>query len=242
MPTSKPKTAPSDRPARSRARAIPETPAPAGPKPPARQRILAAARELLLGSDGFTDFNIDAVARKAGVTRMTVYYQFGTKRGLLEAVFDELAAHGELAERLPAAFQQADPEAALDAFVDAFTHFWASDRTVIKRIRSLAVLDPELEQAHTARDEWRLGGAKVILGRLASSAAQITPAQVDEKAMILQAVTSFEMYDNLAARGLPHEKILSSLQALARAVVGLEPRIPSAHRRRRASAVQQRRG
>jgi AcrR family transcriptional regulator len=240
MPTPKPKTAPSNRPARSRARAVPKTPA--GSKPPARQRILAAARELLLGSDGFTDFSIDAVARKAGVTRMTVYYQFGNKRGLLEAVFDELAARGELAQRLPAAFQQADLEAGLDAFVAAFAHFWASDRTVIKRVRSLAVLDPELEQAHTARDEWRLGGAKVILSRLASSAAQITPAQVDEKAMILQAVTSFEMYDNLAARGLSHQKILSSLQALARAVVGLEPRISSPNRRRPAGAGQQRRG
>ena len=240
MPTSKPKTAPPDRPGRSRARAVPETPAPARSKAPARQRILAAARELLLGSDGFTDFNIDAVARKAGVTRMTVYYQFGNKGGLLEAVFDELATRGELAERLPGAFQQADPEAALDAFVAAFAHFWASDRTVIKRVRSLAVLDPELEQAHTARDEWRLGGAKVILGRLASSVVRITPAQVDEKAMILQAVTSFEMYDNLAARGLSHGKILSSLQALARAVVGLEPRISSANRRPRAG--QQRRG
>jgi AcrR family transcriptional regulator len=242
MPTSKANAAPPDRPARSRARPVPETPASAGPKAPARQRILAAARELLLGSDGFTDLNIDAVARKAGVTRMTVYYQFGNKRGLLEAVFDELAARGELAERLPGAFQQADPEAALDAFVAAFAHFWASDRTVIKRVRSLAVLDRELEQAHTARDEWRLGGAKVILGRFATSASRINPAQVDEKAAILQAVTSFEMYDNLAARGLPHEKILSSLQALARAVVGLEPRIPLAHRRRRVSAVQQRRG
>src|ERR1700737_3796704 len=224
MPTSKPKAAAPNRPAQRRARTVPETPPPARSKAPARQRILAAARELLLGNDGFTDFNIDAVARKAGVTRMTVYYQFGNKRGLLEAVFDELATRGELAERLPGAFQQADPEAALDAFVDAFAYFWASDRTVIKRVRSLAVLDPELEQAHTARDEWRLGGAKVIMGRLASSAVRITPAQVDEKAMILQAVTSFEMYENLGARGLSDSKILTSLQALARAVVGLEPR------------------
>lgn len=214
--------------------------APARPEGSARQRILVAAREVLLGSDGFTDFNIDAVARKAGVTRMTVYYQFGTKRGLLEAVFDEIAARGELGERLPAAFQQTDPQVALDAFVAAFAHFWASDRTVIKRVRSLAVLDPELEQAHTARDEWRLGGAKTILGRLASSLVRLTPAQLEEKAVLLQAVTSFEMYDNLAARGLPHDKILSSLQALARAGVGLDPRISPANRRRRAG--QQPRG
>ena len=59
-----------------------------------RARILAAARELLLTSDTFTGFSIDAVARQADVARMTVYHQFGSKIGLLEALSDSLAAHG----------------------------------------------------------------------------------------------------------------------------------------------------
>ena len=32
---------------------------------------------------------IDAVARQAGVARMTVYYQFESKKGLLEALLDD---------------------------------------------------------------------------------------------------------------------------------------------------------
>jgi len=51
-----------------------------------RARILAAARELLMARDGFNGFSIDAVAREADVARMTVYYQFGSKIGLLEAL------------------------------------------------------------------------------------------------------------------------------------------------------------
>ena len=61
-----------------------------------RARILAAARELLAASDGLTGFSIEAVARQADVARMTVYYQFGSKPGLLEALFDDLAARGQI--------------------------------------------------------------------------------------------------------------------------------------------------
>ncbi len=43
---------------------------------------------------GLFGFTVDAVAREAGVARMTVYYQFGSKAGLLEAIFDSLAVRG----------------------------------------------------------------------------------------------------------------------------------------------------
>ena len=38
-----------------------------------RERILAAARSLLLAED-FSEFTMEAVARKADVSRLTVYY------------------------------------------------------------------------------------------------------------------------------------------------------------------------
>ena len=41
---------------------------------------------------------VDAVARRADVARATVYYQFGSKTGLLEAVRDDLAEAGGMAE------------------------------------------------------------------------------------------------------------------------------------------------
>ena len=47
-----------------------------------RSRILNAARSQL---EEEASFSIDAVARRADVARMTVYYQFGSRRGLLEA-------------------------------------------------------------------------------------------------------------------------------------------------------------
>src|SRR5438093_8445964 len=107
-----------------------------------RTRVIAAARELLTASGGFTGFTIDAVAQPAGVARMTVYYQFGSKAGLLEALFDDLAARGGM-DQLPAAFSRADPLDALAEFIAIFCRFWASERPLIRRLQGLAALDPD---------------------------------------------------------------------------------------------------
>src|SRR5262249_8800491 len=87
-----------------------------------RARIVKAALELLR-EGSVTEFSIDAVARRADVVRMTVYYQFGARRGLLEAVFDELAARG-LVPHLRAAYAHADAPQRLDGLVAAFGRFW----------------------------------------------------------------------------------------------------------------------
>ncbi len=71
-----------------------------------RTRIVFAARELLAAPDGVSGFTVDAVAAQSGVARMTVFNQFGSKSGLLEALFDDLAARG-LVARLRPIFGQA---------------------------------------------------------------------------------------------------------------------------------------
>src|SRR5215469_3814524 len=79
-----------------------------------RARIVNAARALLMASEGFSTFSIDQVARQADVARMTVYHQFGSKRGLLEALCDAQAASGGM-DQLATAFRKPDP---LDALHD----------------------------------------------------------------------------------------------------------------------------
>ena len=84
-----------------------------------RTRILDAARDQLARE---SSFSIEAVARRADVARMTVYNQFESKAGLLEALFDALAASGPFAQ-MPDIFRQPDPIAALDAFVGVLSGF-----------------------------------------------------------------------------------------------------------------------
>src|SRR5262245_18669028 len=122
-----------------------------------RLRIIHAARELLMAPDGYSRFSIEAVARQADVARMTVYYQFGSKIGLLEALSDYLAAKGGL-EQLSTAFCRAEPLEVLEAYINIFSHFWEADRMVIRRLRALTALDPDFAQVVQARNERRLEG------------------------------------------------------------------------------------
>src|SRR6266478_6164475 len=88
-----------------------------------RDRVIEAAARTLREDASISSFSLDNVAKVAGVTRLTVYNQFGSRRALLEAVFDEIARQGGLA-RIPDAMAITDPRAALDRLVEIFCAFW----------------------------------------------------------------------------------------------------------------------
>jgi AcrR family transcriptional regulator len=186
-----------------------------------RSRIVAAARELLAAPGGFSGFTIDEVVAQAGVARMTVYNQFGSKRGLLEALFDVLAARG-LVERLRAAFARPEPREALAEFIAAFGGFWSSDRIVIRRIRGLASIDPDFEQGVRARDERRRQGLRTIVGRLAETYNTPSPVARDEVIDVLHTLTSFETFDNLAGTTRSPEEVVPLVCRLAHAALELD--------------------
>jgi AcrR family transcriptional regulator len=191
-----------------------------------RARIVAAARALLAAPEGFSGFTVDAVAGQAGVARMTVYNQFGSKMGLLEALFDDLAARG-LVERLRAAFGQPEPRAALAAVIAAFGSFWHSDRVVIRRIRGLAAIDVDFEQAVRARDERRREALRTVIGRFAEGRQKPPPHAGDEVIDVLHTLTSFETFDNLAGAARSPEEVIPVVCRLADAVLGLDAGRPA---------------
>jgi AcrR family transcriptional regulator len=184
-----------------------------------RARILEAARELLADASGIGGFTVDAVAARADVSRMTVYYQFGSKTGLLEALFDELAAAGELAERAMAALQLPHPTEALSAYVAAFARFWSSERLVIRRLRSLGALDPQVGQGIQARDARRRAGLRLLVGRLADQDGYPEEHSLDEAVATLHMLTSFEAFDALAGPDRSPEEVVPAIQRLIAAAL-----------------------
>ena len=179
-----------------------------------RSKILAAARQQLETEDSFS---IDAVARRADVARMTVYYQFGSKRGLLEALFDSLAARGGL-RGLPSAFQQVDPSVALEGLIHVFARFWSSDRLVLRRLRAMAALDPELDEVLRERNEGRRQGLRVIVSRLDLRGERKGKAASD-LVDVLFALTSFENFDVLAGPERTPEQVAPLVKRAAAAIV-----------------------
>jgi AcrR family transcriptional regulator len=186
-----------------------------------RARILAAARALLTADEGFAGFSIDAVARRADVARMTVYYQFGSRVGLLEALSDDLAARGGM-ERLADAFRRPDALAALEEFIAVFGRFWAADRLVTRRLRALAALDSDFAQVIRARDERRREGLRVLVQRLGKQHGQLASEANDEAVAVLHMLTSFESFDTLAGTTCSPVDITLLVQQLARAALGLD--------------------
>jgi AcrR family transcriptional regulator len=180
-----------------------------------RSKILEAARAQL---ETEASFSIDSVARRADVARMTVYYQFGSRRGLLEALFDRLAARGGL-RGLASAFQQTEPRVALDGLIDVFARFWSSDRVVLRRLRALAALDPELDELLRDRNEGRRQGLRVIVGRLEVD-RDTSGRPASELVDVLFALTSFENFDVLAGPGRTPEQVAPLVKRAAAAIVG----------------------
>jgi len=186
-----------------------------------RARIINAARELLAESSGFSGFSIDAVARQADVARMTVYHQFGSKIGLLEALSDSLAAHGGM-EHLADAFRRPEPLDALDEYITVFGRFWSADRLVMRRLRALAALDPDFEHVIRTRDEWRRQGLRVIVQRFAEKHGRPAPEALDEAINVLFTLIGFECFDTLAGPTRSIEEVAPMMQRLARAALGLD--------------------
>jgi AcrR family transcriptional regulator len=167
------------------------------------------------------------VAKAAGVTRLTVYHQFGSRRGLLEAVFDEIAEQGGLAQ-IPEAMAMSDPRAALDRLVEIFCAFWSSDQAV-GRLHEAMATDPEFAQALIERNERRRKTVAGLLGRLVGKTAS-SRARQDGIDMIF-ALTSFPMFAMLS-RDRAADDLCKLIRSACRGALALLPDGRSAARRR----------
>ena len=179
-----------------------------------RSRILSAARLLLSGGKGLPAFSVEGVAEQAGVTRLTVYNQFESKQGLLEAMFDDLAREGGLAA-LPRVFALADAHAALREAVTVFCRFWDFHRKVMPKFGAMIRLDEELAPSLRQRAERRRTALTVLVKRLGPVKAKADAELAD----ILFALTSFEMFDSLSVNQRNRESVEELVQTMVQAAL-----------------------
>ncbi len=150
-----------------------------------RQAIVGAARDMLAGRD-WRHFTLEAVAARAGVTRVTVYNQVGSKYGLLDAVLTELASAGGMDSLLTASKDRP----AADAFgyaVARTVRFWHGERAVLRPLFGLAAGDARIAAELARREGYRAAQ----YGRLTGFGAG------DDALAGIVAVTSFPAYDAL---------------------------------------------
>jgi AcrR family transcriptional regulator len=187
-----------------------------------RARIVAAARTLF-AEDGFHGAAVDAVAQRADVSRATVYYQFGSKLGLVQAVLDDIERSGRQ-EQVVAAVAVPD---ALEAIRGAFhegCRFWAAEQLLIRKLTGLAAADADTRRLIDERDQSRL----VLIRRLAQSLAEQgrlrEDCSVDAAVQTLQLLSSFEVFDQLhTGQGLDTSAIAARLFTIAQRALLASP-------------------
>jgi AcrR family transcriptional regulator len=163
-----------------------------------RTRIVAAARRQLARAP-VRDFALEAVAQLAGVTRVTIYNQFGNKAGLVEALFRDTGDRMGL-EAIIAAVSRPDPRDALGALARATAAAWARERPVLQRLVALAAIDPDARRVLAYFEGRRLHDAEVVVARLHAAGQLVDHVTRAEAAAAITAMTSFQVFDQLAER------------------------------------------
>lgn len=183
-----------------------------------RTRILEASRALIGGKGNLTEFSIDAVARKAGVARMTVYYQFRSRAGLLDALADLLAERGGM-ERMREVFLAPSLEDGLTKLVEVFVGFWATDRVTMRRLRAMGVVFPSDARSPRDRDAWRREAVSNLLRRHRFRLEGATRGTEANLVDTISALTSFEVFDLLSTGARKPENVATIVSSLALTVL-----------------------
>ncbi len=192
-----------------------------------RARILQAVKDVLRAPD-FREFSMETVAKAAGVTRLTIYYQFNSRAGLLEALYDFLARSAHLGERIGEVFRTGNvAQQQIHLFIDVFMNFWASNREVIRRLHGLGAIDGEIGAGLRARNERRRNGLRVLVDDHVRMNYRYTALQIPVMLDILHMITSFETFDALCVGERSLEDVGKILIRMADQALGMWP--PPAH-------------
>jgi AcrR family transcriptional regulator len=183
-----------------------------------RRGIIDAARELL-ATQQWQQFTVEAVASRAGVTRVTVYNQVGSKHGLLDAVLTDLTENAGM-DQLLTKTQQVGASEACSMVAQRTCRFWHSERPVLRPLFGLAGADHEVAAMLSQREQWRGNQMRSLVQRLTAETA--TPSTFDEADTLagVIAVTSFPAYDALGAVADRPDHAARLLNHLIRSLTG----------------------
>jgi AcrR family transcriptional regulator len=165
-----------------------------------RETILEAAADLL-NEVGLRGVTIDAVARNAGVSRVTVYDHFEHKAGLLEALAWWTFAQHDI-DRVRRARLQENVRAALFGFVQENARFFDAVGARGRAILKTASSDPDAAAVlETTYFNARRAAITELVSRLDTNhelAADWLPERAVDALMI---ITSLEAFETLTDHG-----------------------------------------
>jgi AcrR family transcriptional regulator len=182
------------------------------------ERVLEAA-ERLIREDAFHLATMDELAAAAGVSRATVFNRFGSKLGVLQALFTRCMEAPEM-EALGEALELEDPRAALEAAIEASCAIWESSAYIHEQLQAIVVLEPDASAlVDQQREEQRAD--LLALARRLSRAGRLRPGLSETRAAAaLHLLTSLESFLWLRREyGLSLRQTHETIAELARALL-----------------------
>jgi AcrR family transcriptional regulator len=180
-----------------------------------RDAILSAAKDLFQ-EFGYYRTSVEDVARRADVAPATIYYQFGTKPGLLDAVLASLFDRPESHDRVAVGSEPADPYGVVAAAVHGASRVWMSEPDLLRSLLGLGAVDPALRSVIEQRDETRRRALDTAARRLADCGALAKGYDERRAADVLSMLTSFANFDHLVTRcGLYGMEAIETIIGLA---------------------------
>jgi len=170
---------------RKRARAAEDT----------RQRIIAAA-QALFAEAGYPNVSLDDIAARAGVSRQTIYVQFGAKNGVLRAVVEhiEQAQFGDVQAGLQ---RTTDPVDSVRSGIGIQITFFSAHADLLRTFYAQAAHDPEVRALWQERTRWRLDALRWLFD-LIEREGQLAPGwSAGAAADWIWSLISFQVYDML---------------------------------------------
>ncbi len=159
--------------------------------------ILAAARHLIAEQPAAA-VSVASIARRAGVSRITVYNRFGSRAGVLGALAPPRTAPAPRVE---------EPHEALRAFLHAAAAAWSAHPGLYRHLPAV--------QDSTEPDEVR-----ALAERLAASDALRPGCSLREAEDVIAALSSFAMFDRLYRDGRrPASAVADVLMRLASGIL-----------------------
>jgi AcrR family transcriptional regulator len=186
--------------------------------PESVNRVLDAA-ERLIREDWFHTATMDELAAAAGVSRATVFNRFGSKLGVLQALFTR-AMEGPQMNAIREALEIEDPVAALESAIRASCAIWDREGYIHEHLQAIAILEPDARALIDEQKQDQRSGLQTLVRRL-SKARRLRPGLGQVRAVAtLHTLTSLETFLWLRREyGLSLRQTRDTITALARAVL-----------------------
>jgi AcrR family transcriptional regulator len=188
--------------------------------PESVDRVLDAAAQLI-EEDAFHTATMEALAATAGVSRATVFNRFGSKLGVLQALFTR-GMEGSEMQAIQQALAIQNPGAALRAVIEAACEIWEAYGSVHLQLQAISVLEPEATVLVDEQREQQRAEIEELTKRLAKAGMLRSGVSQTRVTATLHMLTSLETFVWLRRTyGLSLRQTRDTIAELAGAVVRL---------------------